>query len=104
MGRLKQSDLTAGDRRQRPATLGDVAGDGLDIFCWCNRCGHNTALPTADLIAALGADFPVPEVGTRLRCSNCDSKDVATRPNWRGLGPVTRHSGAGDDADFAPES
>jgi len=94
MGRLKQSDLAAGDRLRRPTSLGDVAGDGVDVFCWCNRCGHNGPLSTADLIAALGRDFPVPEVGTRVRCSNCDSKDVATRPNWRGLGTVTRHAGA----------
>ncbi len=104
MGRLKDSDLAADDRRQRKATLGDMAVQGLDVFCWCNRCGHNRVLATHGLIARLGAEFPVPEVGTRLRCSMCQSKDIATRPNWRGLGPVTRHSSAADDAEFAADS
>jgi hypothetical protein len=92
MGRLKQTELAAVDRRQPAATLGDLAARGLDVFCWCNRCGHNATLATDVLLGQLGAAFPVPEVGTRLRCSGCESKDIATRPHWRGLGPVTRHT------------
>lgn len=91
MGRLKHSDLIESDRSHRPATLGELAAQSLDVFCWCNRCGHNAVLATDNLMDQLGAAVPVPEIGTWLRCSECRGKDIATRPNWRGLGTVTRH-------------
>lgn len=74
-----------------PARLGDMQRDGLDIFCWCNRCGHNAVVATAMLVAQLGPAMPVPEVGARMRCTSCGSKDVATRPNWPSLGVIARH-------------
>jgi hypothetical protein len=37
------------------------------------------------LSLALGPSFPVPEIGTRLRCSHCGAKDVATRPDYAGF-------------------
>jgi hypothetical protein len=40
------------------------------------------------LVAQLGPDFPVPEIGTRMRCSACGAKDVATRPAWEGSTPI----------------
>ena len=42
----------------------------------------NAKLTTALLIPQLGPNFPVPEIGTRMRCSACASKDIATRPSW----------------------
>jgi hypothetical protein len=48
----------------------------------------------------LGAAFPVPEVGGRLRCTGCGGKDIATRPAWPGLGPVTSHA---PDPEPAPD-
>lgn len=44
------------------------------------------------LIQQLGPAFPVPEIGARMRCSSCASKDVATRPAWPSRGQVTRHN------------
>jgi len=91
MARIKQQLLQTEDRRRRATCLGELAQDGIEVFCWCNRCGHNAVVETARLIAELGPDFAVPEVGTRLRCSGCSGKDIATRPAWPGLGQVARH-------------
>ena len=92
MARIKQQALEATDRRVKAVTLAELAQQGLGVFCWCNRCGHSATVATALLQAELGPDFPVPEVGARLRCSGCGSKDVATRPDWPGLGEVTNHN------------
>jgi hypothetical protein len=91
MAGMKRELLEAEDRRRRAATLGEIASNNIDVFCWCNRCGHNAVLQVERLVAELGPGFPVPEVGARLRCSGCGTKDIATRPAWPGLGQVTRH-------------
>jgi hypothetical protein len=92
MGRIKESAQREADARLGAATLGELAADGLGVFCWCNRCGHNAVLKIGRLVDELGAGFPVPEVGSRLRCTGCGGKDIATRPAWPGLGPVTQHA------------
>ena len=91
MGRMKDRQLSEHEDRLRPTCLGELAADSLAVFCWCNRCGHNAEIPVATLVAQLGPGFPVPEVGARMRCSSCGSKDIATRPAWPGLGQVARH-------------
>jgi hypothetical protein len=91
VARIKRGILSANDRRLRATTLGDLAAQEVEVFCWCNRCSHNAVLPTRRLIAEMGPAMPVPEVGARLRCSGCASKDIATRPAWPSLGQVTRH-------------
>ena len=92
MGRIKESAQREADARLGAATLGELATDGLGVFCWCNRCGHNAVLEIGRLVDELGAAFPVPEVGGRLRCTGCGGKDIATRPAWPGLGTVTSHT------------
>jgi hypothetical protein len=92
MGRIKESRQRQEDAGIRAATLGELAADGLGVFCWCNRCGHNAVLAIGRLVDELGHAFPVPEVGGRLRCTGCGGKDIATRPAWPGLGPVTSHT------------
>lgn len=82
------------DEARRPALLGDLAGKAIGIFCWCNRCGHSASLPLDGLIARLGPAMPAPDVATRLRCSVCGTRDVATRPDWPNLGQVARHGPA----------
>jgi hypothetical protein len=91
MGRLKNDAIASEDRRQRAATLGDVVAAGHGIFCWCNRCGHNGEIDGEVLLARLGPAIPVPEIGAHMRCSGCQSKDVATRPAWPSLGRVAGH-------------
>lgn len=91
MGAIKREQIKREDRRQRPMTLGVLSSQGIDVFCWCNRCSHNLSLGSAELVATLGPKIPVPEIGARLRCSGCGSKDVATRPDWPSLGQVAGH-------------
>ncbi len=90
MAGIKRSRLEHEERRQA-ATLGELAAMAIDVFCWCNRCGHNATVATARLVAELGPGLAVPEAGGRMRCTGCGSKDVATRPDWPSLGVVTRH-------------
>jgi len=75
-----------------PATLGDMADQDLDIWCWCNGCCHHAVLATDMLIARLGRDQGVPGVADHAYCGNCGSWDVETRPNWPTVGVVTQHS------------
>jgi hypothetical protein len=92
MARFKRQRLEEEEARARPMPLEAVAAQGIDVFCWCNRCGHNAVVEAARLIAELGPGMPVPEVGARMRCAGCGSRDVATRPAWPSDGPITRHS------------
>jgi hypothetical protein len=91
MSAIKRRAMQTADARRRAARLGRLAREGVDIFCWCNRCGHNAVLESARLADEMGPDLPVPEVGARLRCSGCNSKDVASRPAWPSLGRVAGH-------------
>lgn len=93
MGRLKRDMIDRQDRDRRPTRLADLAQGKVGVFCWCNRCGHHAEAATAMLISQLGPDFPVPEIGARMRCSACGSKDVATRPAWPSQGQITKHTG-----------
>ena len=63
MGWYKSFD-TAKSEPLQPATLADMQQDGLFVFCWCNRCGHNAVLDPAILIAKLGPLYPIPEITT----------------------------------------
>jgi hypothetical protein len=59
MAGMKRELLEAEDRRRRAATLGEIASTGIDVFCWCNRCGHNAVLHAERLVAELGPGYPV---------------------------------------------
>jgi len=91
MAGFKRRLLAAEDGRLKAITLAELLDAKVDVFCWCNRCGHNAVLAASRLLAELGPGFPVPELGGRMRCIGCGSKDVATRPAWPSLGPVARH-------------
>lgn len=90
-GSERKGSAAAAERRHQAMVLAELAAQGVDVFCWCNRCGHNAVLPIAHLIRQLGPAMPVPEAGARLRCTGCGSRDVATRPAWPSPGPITRH-------------
>ena len=83
MGGFKRQ-LTNSFDPASPTTLGDLAAEGLQVFCWCHRCGHNAEIETAPLIARLGR---------RLRCTSCEARDIATRPAWprHGGGQIARY-------------
>jgi hypothetical protein len=78
MSGFKERFIAAQDRVSRPDRLGALAVRGGVIFCWCNRCTHHARIDGRQLSLTLGPDFAVPEIGARLRCSNCGAKDVAT--------------------------
>lgn len=92
MGVFK-TELTAQNDPISPALLQDLQEDGLDVFCWCNRCGHNAEVALSVFLQRFGATYPVPELGRSMRCKNCKAKDIATRPAWPSYGgQMTRHS------------
>lgn len=90
MSRLKQHAFIEREKTILPIVLGELSRRSIDVQCWCNRCPHHAILPVATLINRFGPACSVPEVGARLRCSGCGSKDVATRPNWSSLGLVAQ--------------
>ncbi len=91
MAGIKSRQIDDDERRRRAITIGELEAEGIDIFCWCNRCGHNATLAIEQLARELGPTYAVPEVGARTRCTGCGSKDVATRPAWPSLGQVAHH-------------
>jgi hypothetical protein len=63
----------------RPATLANVAqyGDGLTAHCGRRTCMHAAPLDVPALIARLGAETTVPELGERMRCAKCGGRAVS---------------------------
>lgn len=76
----------------RPAILADLTREGIDVWCWCEKCNHHAVVPTAELLARLGPGYPVPGLAARMRCSGCGSRDLHARPNWPSLGVIARHT------------
>lgn len=85
MSGFKDRFIAAQDRLARPERLGALAVRGGALLCWCNRCAHHARIDGRQLTLTLGPEFPVPEVGARLRCSNCGAKDVATSADFASL-------------------
>ena len=59
-----------------PATLGDMADQGLDIWAWCNGCFHHSTLETDRLNRARTVDASLryqdhlDALRARLSCSS----------------------------------
>ena len=90
MGAFK-TESTAQSEPLNPVTLQDLHDEGLAVFCWCNRCGHNAEMGIAVFIQKFGAAYPVPELGRVMRCKNCQAhnrpaNNIATRPAWPSYG------------------
>lgn len=66
----------------RGMVLGALATQRADVYCLCQRCGHAAMVEAGQLTRQLGPAMPVAEVGARMRCGGCGSKDVATQPGW----------------------
>ena len=62
-----------------PMTLANMRKNGVyAVIATCQACGHN-----ADVnVDALPETIGVPEIGRRLRCSQCGGKRIDTRPAW----------------------
>ena len=77
--------------RGEMATLAHMIEQRLEVFCWCNRCGHWAVLPSLQLARQMGPAMAVPLVAARLVCAGCGARDIATRPDWPPGGVVSRH-------------
>ncbi len=86
-----------GSKAGRRVVLGDAVRDGLPLWAYCERCGHNALVDPADLAKTLGYDFPVPELKRRMVCSGCDGRTVEVRVKYAGPGVVARHGPGAED-------
>ena len=69
------------------ATLGDLdASYELCGVCCACRLMRPLSLPT--LLERLSAAFPIAQVRTRLRCSDCSGRQCEIRLVWVGNGPT----------------
>ena len=76
----------------RPATLANAIRAGLDIMAICLECQHSSVLSSAELSKWLGPEFVVRWLIGRLRCQQCDSKQVdLIMHNHHGNGAVAGH-------------
>jgi hypothetical protein len=69
-----------------PATLGNWQRYGIDVSLHCRRCDTATLVMTADIVARLGEDYPVSEIGERARCSRCGHIGANVRAAVRSSG------------------
>ncbi|MFO0998336.1 MAG: hypothetical protein U1F33_16770 [Alphaproteobacteria bacterium] len=74
-----------------PVTIGELAEEGLSVFCWCNDCSHNAIIEAFLLCRRVDAQTTVARLARHLRCGGCGGTNIATRPAWPSLGQVTRH-------------
>lgn len=81
----------AGGMAKGPVTLGELALRGVKVSAWCEQCGRYRELPTAPLVARLGAGMAVTAAGRHLKCLACGSRRIDVRPHYPGLGVVANH-------------
>jgi hypothetical protein len=56
----------------------DLVRDRRLLWVYCRACGRERHVEAAML--PLPADYPVPEIGKRMRCSACGSRKIHTAP------------------------
>jgi hypothetical protein len=61
-----------------PVTLGDLIREGKLLWTYCRDRYHECDVDPATI--PLPPEFPVPEVGSRMKCSACGSRAVETKP------------------------
>ena len=62
----------------QPVTLGDLVDAGKLRWVYCCDCGRERDINPASV--PLPASFPVPSVGSRMKCSACASRKINTKP------------------------
>lgn len=81
--------MRPGNRYARPPTAGrtlrDLAKAKLALVAVCRRCNHRRLLFAYELAERVGANFPVEQLASRLRCTECQA-----------LGWVTLHDSVRD--------
>jgi hypothetical protein len=74
----------------KPATLGTTARAHLLLRVWCKDCPHGIDIDPGQQAELHGADLPVPDWASRLRCSQCGSRNVDSIVARRSTGGVGR--------------
>jgi hypothetical protein len=59
-------------------TLSDLIYEGKLLWVYCTGCGHERDVDPSTI--PLPPDFPVPQVGKRMKCGQCGGRDVTTAP------------------------
>ncbi len=75
----------------RKAVLGDAVRDGLLLWVSCAGCRHRVRRVPAEIARVLGYDYPLPDLPTRMKCSNCGCREVEVRLEQPRDGSVARH-------------
>ena len=84
--------MTEGGKSGRgTVVLGDAVRDGWLLRAYCGACGHHAAVRPAVVARSLGYDFPVAGLARRLKCSQCQGREVEIRVQTPDPGVVTRH-------------
>jgi hypothetical protein len=60
----------------RPATLGSTLEAHLCLIVWCKACRRQVEPDVAEQVKRYGAELPLEEWAARLRCTECDGRDV----------------------------
>jgi hypothetical protein len=67
-----------GEEMTGPVTLGDLVREGKLLWVYCRECCRERDVDPATI--PLPPEFPVPEVGSRMKCSACGSLAIETKP------------------------
>ena len=59
-------------------TIADLIRGRRLLWVYCGDCGRERDLDPATL--PLPGEYPVPEVGKRMKCTSCGSRKITTRP------------------------
>lgn len=62
----------------QPVTLASLIRQHKLLWCYCRDCGRERDLDPSSL--PLPGEFPVPQVGNRMKCTQCGSRKIATAP------------------------
>ena len=61
------------------ATLANVTANNYRLLAICNECAHTVELDMDRLVERNGADYPVPALKKRLKCTRCGSASCAVQ-------------------------
>jgi hypothetical protein len=67
-----------GSLSTNPVTLGDLIEADKLLGVYCRDCCHERDMDPATV--PLPGNTPVPDVGKRMKCSKCGSRNVTTTP------------------------
>lgn len=61
-----------------PVTLDDLVRENKKLWAYCNGCGHEVDMDPFLITAP--RETPVPDVKRFLVCSQCNGKNITTKP------------------------